>query len=101
MSGLGFLIVIVAFAFLWFVLVRPQKKRQVAQQQMLSELRVGDEVLTAGGMYGRVNRIEDDDVVIVEAAPGLELRIARRAIAAITHDEPAELAPVEAEAPPE
>ncbi|HVS84600.1 MAG TPA: preprotein translocase subunit YajC [Gaiellaceae bacterium] len=77
---------IVAFAFLWFVLVRPQKRRQVAQQQMLSELKVGDEVLTAGGLYGRVTRL-DDDVVGVEAAPGLELRIARRAIAGITREE--------------
>ena len=90
MSGLGFLIVIAAFGFLWFVMVRPQKKRQLAQRQMLSELHVGDEVLTAGGMYGRVTRL-DDDVVTVEAAPGLELRIARRAIAGVTPgDEPVE-----------
>jgi len=96
-SSLGFLIIIVAFALLWFMFVRPQKKRQVAQQQMLGDLRIGDEVLTAGGMYGRVTRL-DDDVVTVEAAPGLELRIARRAIAGVTHDEPA-AEPVEEDPP--
>ena len=100
MSGAGFLIIVVAFAFLWFVLVRPQKKRQVAQQRMLQELHVGDEVLTAGGMYGRVTKL-DDEVVTVEAAPGLELRIARRAIAGVTRDEPAETVEEPAEEPAE
>ena len=92
MSSFGFLILIVAFAFLWLVLVRPQKKRQVAQQQMLADLRVGDEVLTAGGIYGTIVRLEEDTAV-VEIAPGVEIRISRRAVAGVT--------PREAEAAPE
>jgi preprotein translocase subunit YajC len=93
-SSAGFLIIIVAFVFLWVVVMRPQKRRQVEQQRMLADLRLGDEVLTAGGIYGVVNALEDD-VVTVEVAPDLELRIARRAIAGVTRDEPAE--PAEAE----
>lgn len=89
MSAAGFLIIIVAFAFLWLVVVRPQKRRQVEQQRMIADLHVGDEVLTAGGIYGHVTALADD-VVSVELAPQLEVRVARRAIAGVMRDEPAE-----------
>ena len=83
-GGSGFfLLIIVAFGFLWLVLVRPQKKRQVAQQQMLNELKVGDEVLTAGGIYGEITRLGDDEDVYVRIAPELEVRVARRAIGGV------------------
>ena len=83
-----FLIIIVAFLLLWLIVVRPQRKRQTKQQQMLSDLRVGDEVLTAGGIYGTVSRL-DEDQVTVEIAPNTQVRVARRAIAGITReDEP-------------
>jgi preprotein translocase subunit YajC len=77
-----FLLIIIAFAFLWFVLIRPQKKRQVQAQRMLADLAVGDEVVTAGGIYGEITHIEDDDVM-VRIAPGLEVRVARRAIGGV------------------
>jgi preprotein translocase subunit YajC len=82
MSGPGFLLIIVAFAFLYFVLVRPQKKRQLQAREMLSNLTVGVEVVTAGGIYGRVTELHDDDVM-VEIAPQLSVRVARRAIASV------------------
>ena len=90
-GGSGFfLIIIVAFAVLWLVVVRPQRRRQTQQQQLMSDLRVGDEVLTAGGIYGTVSGI-DEDQVTVEIAPKTEVRVARRAIAGVTHeDEPGE-----------
>ena len=82
-GGSGFfLLIIVAFGFLWLVLVRPQKKRQVAQQQMLNRLQPGDQVVTAGGIYGEIRRIEGDDV-IVRIAPDLDVKVARRAIGAV------------------
>jgi preprotein translocase subunit YajC len=98
LGSFGFLIVIIAFAFLWFVLIRPQKKRQLQQQRMLSDLSVGDEIVTAGGLYGEVREVHDDEV-LVRIAPELDVRVARRAVAGIvTPDEPAELeAPAEPE----
>jgi preprotein translocase YajC subunit len=54
LGGFGFFIVIIAFVFLWFVLIRPQKKRQLQQQRMLNDLAVGDEIVTAGGLLGEV-----------------------------------------------
>jgi preprotein translocase subunit YajC len=93
MNGAGFLLIIVAFVFLYFVLVRPQRRRQVATQQMLSALKEGDEVVTAGGIYGRVTELLSDDDVMVEIAPELRVRVARRAIGGVVppaEEEPAE-----------
>ena len=78
-----FLLIILAFVVLYLVVVRPQKRRQVQQKQLLEELKVGDEVLTAGGIYGTIRRLEDERVT-VEIAPQLEVTVARRAIAGVT-----------------
>ena len=86
MGGTGFLLIIVAFAFLYFVLVRPQKRRQVEQARLLGNLEVGDEVVTAGGIYGQITQIDGDDLM-VEIAPQLEVRVARRAIGAVVKRE--------------
>ena len=78
----SFLIIIVAFAFLWFVLIRPQKRRQMEAARLMNTLNVGDEVLTAGGIYGEVTELEDD-AVMVRIAPELEVKVARKAIGAV------------------
>jgi preprotein translocase subunit YajC len=78
----GFLILIVAFAALWFVLIRPQKRRQVEAARMMNTLNVGDEVLTAGGIYGEVTELHDD-AVMVRIAPEIEVRLARKAIGSV------------------
>ncbi len=83
-SGPGFLFIILIGGLLIYLLfVRPQKRRQTQQKQMVSELRVGDEVLTAGGIYGTISQV-DEDQVTVEIAPEIEVRVARRAIAGVT-----------------
>jgi preprotein translocase subunit YajC len=82
-GGGFFLLIIVAFVFLWFLLIRPQKRRQTHQQQMLNELKEGDEVVTAGGIYGEITRVEEDGDVIVRIAPQLEVKVARRAIGGV------------------
>ena len=58
-SGI-FFILIIGFLLLYLLVVRPQKRRQAQQQQLVNELRVGDEVLTAGGIYGTISQIDDD-----------------------------------------
>jgi preprotein translocase subunit YajC len=98
-GGSGFfLLIIAAFAFLWLVLVRPQKKRQLAQQRMLDEVKVGDEVVTAGGIYGEITADVGEDVM-VRIAPNLEVRVARRAIGGVIQPEEPEPEP-EPESPP-
>lgn len=103
-----FIILAVGFLLIYLLFMRPQKRKQMRQQQQLDELRVGDEVLTAGGIYGTISRL-DEDLVTVEIAPDTEVRVARRAIAGVTPepeeeepepDEPAELEePAESEEP--
>jgi preprotein translocase subunit YajC len=87
LSGFGFILIIVAFFFLYFVLVRPQKRRQLEQQRMLSDLKVGDEVVTAGGIYGEITGIEEDDELRVRIAPELEVKVARRAVGGVVSRE--------------
>jgi preprotein translocase subunit YajC len=82
MSGPGFLLIVVAFAFLYFVLIRPQKKRQLQSRQMLDTIKVGDEVVTAAGIYGRVAELLDGDIM-VDIAPQVRVKVARRAIGAV------------------
>ena len=81
MSGFGFLLIILAFFFLWLVLVRPQKRRQNVQQLMLDDLRVGDEVITAGGLHAEITEL-GEDVLRVRIAPTVEVELDRRAVAA-------------------
>jgi preprotein translocase subunit YajC len=85
-SGGGFFfIIIIAFLLLWLIVVRPQRKRQNQQRALVNELQVGDEVLTAGGIYGTISRLDGDEVT-VEIAPRTEVRVARRAIAGVIQE---------------
>jgi preprotein translocase subunit YajC len=79
----GFFILIILVLFLvWLLLVRPQRRRRLAHEAMIDELRIGDEVLTAGGFFAIVRAITDDEVT-VELSPGNEARLSKRAIAAV------------------
>ena len=81
---MGQLIVIVAMlALIWLLLIRPARRRQVAQQELLESVEVGDEIITAGGLYGHVRELRGDDELLVEVAPDIRLRLARRAVAAV------------------
>ena len=83
---MGYLIVIIAlFAALWLFLIRPQRRRQVEQARMQDALAEGDEILTAGGVYGAVRAIEEE-VVQVEIAPGTIIRLDRRAVATVVQE---------------
>ena len=85
---MGQLIIIVAmFALLWLLLIRPQRSRLQEQRRLHAEVDVGDEILTAGGLYGHVRELGEEDDLVVEIAPGTEVRMARRAVAAIVPPE--------------
>jgi preprotein translocase subunit YajC len=92
----GLTIILVAlFALMWLLLIRPQRRRTSAQLEMQNSLRVGDEIITAGGIHGRITAIEGE-IVFVEIAPGTTVRLDRRAIAAVERaDEPEELEPID------
>jgi len=79
-------VIVALFALLWFFILRPQRRRQAEQLQMQDTLHVGDEVITAGGIRGQVRQL-DDEVLEVEIAPDVVVRLDRRAVAAVVPDE--------------
>lgn len=70
---------ILMVAVFYMLLVRPQRRQVMAHRQLMASLNVGDEVMTMGGIFGRIQRLEDE-VVDLEVAPGTSLRVARSAI---------------------
>jgi preprotein translocase subunit YajC len=99
----GFLIfILLLFAAMWLLIVLPQRRRQAAHKNLIEALKPGDEVLTAGGLYGDVTEVGEDEVAL-EIAPGVEVRVAARAIATVIPPDAYEEEEDEAEAgvPPE
>ncbi|HEX9599089.1 MAG TPA: preprotein translocase subunit YajC [Gaiellaceae bacterium] len=95
----AYIFILALLALMWFMLIRPQRRRQQQAQQMLERIGVGKEVVTAGGLYGRVTAVDGDEVRL-EIADGVEVRIARRAVAGVVgeDEEPEEAPPEEAPA---
>jgi preprotein translocase subunit YajC len=79
-------VIIAVFALLWLFILRPQRRRQTEQLQMQDTLHVGDEIITAGGIRGEVREL-DDEVLQVEIAPEVVVRLDRRAVAAVVPEE--------------
>jgi preprotein translocase subunit YajC len=82
----AYIFILVLLALMWFLLIRPQRRRQAEAQRMLSSIAVGKEIVTAGGLYGTVTGVEDDEVH-VRIADGVEVRVAKRAIAAVVSED--------------
>lgn len=70
------------FAVFYFIMIRPQKKREKEIQEMRSRLDVGDEIITSGGIIGRVVSIKEDTILIETGSDRSKIRIARWAIQA-------------------
>jgi preprotein translocase subunit YajC len=82
----SYIFILVLLAVFWFMLIRPQRRRQLESQKLVNSLAVGKEVVTAGGLYGTIKALDDDEVR-VEIADGVEVRIAKRAIAGVLSEE--------------
>jgi preprotein translocase subunit YajC len=78
----GYIFIIAILILMWFLLIRPQRRRQLDSQRLLDSLTVGQEIVTAGGLYGTITALEDDEAR-VEIAEGVEVRVAKRAIAGV------------------
>ena len=74
---LPFAVVILVF---YFMLIRPENKRKKSMQKMLSELKVGDEITTRGGVVGKITHIKDDRITITTGKDGASVEIMRWAI---------------------
>ena len=74
---LAFLFIVLAL--MWVLLIVPRQREARRQRAVMATLAVGDEVVSAGGIHGRVVDL-DDEIVLVEVAPGVNLKISRQAI---------------------
>ncbi|MEL6522652.1 MAG: preprotein translocase subunit YajC [Pseudomonadota bacterium] len=83
-AGLGSLIpLILIFAIMYFLLIRPQQKKMKEHQAMVEALRRGDQVVTQGGLIGKVSKVKEDNEVEVEVAEGVKVRVVRSTIAQV------------------
>jgi len=76
---IGFLPIILMFVLLYFLMIRPQMKRAKEQKAMIEALQKGDEVVTAGGVVGRITKL-GEQYVTVEIAPNIEIVVQRSAV---------------------
>ncbi|MBQ2815856.1 MAG: preprotein translocase subunit YajC [Clostridia bacterium] len=77
----GSLIMIVGFvALMYFMLIRPQKKQQKKEKQMRENLQIGDEIITIGGIYGRVVSLKEDSLVIESSGDRSKIQVQRSAV---------------------
>jgi preprotein translocase subunit YajC len=77
---MAFLPMIAIFVVFYFLLIRPQQKRAKEQKAMLGALQKGDEVVTAGGIVGKIGKLTDQYATL-EVAPGVEMTVQRQSVA--------------------
>ena len=69
---------------MYFVMILPQQKRQKKWQQMLSNIKPGDKVTTAGGIRGTILSLKDDTIIVKVAPDGIKMEVAKNAISSVT-----------------
>ena len=75
-----FLPLILIFAIMYFLLIRPQQKKVKQHRAMVEALRRGDQVLTQGGIIGKVTHVGEDGIVQIEIADGVKVKVIRSTI---------------------
>ncbi len=78
----GFIPIILMFVIFYFLLIRPQQKRQKEHRNMVSNLKKGDRVITSGGLYGRITGI-DDTTLTLEIADKVRVKVGRSNVSAM------------------
>ena len=78
-----FIPLILIFAIMYFLLIRPQQKKVKQHQAMVTALRRGDQVVTQGGLIGKVVKVNEDNELEVELAEGVKVRVVQSTIAQV------------------
>ncbi len=82
-SGMGFetfIPLILMIAIFYFLLIRPQQKKEKERVKMISSIQPGDKILTASGIYGTVSALKDENTILLKIAKGVEVEITRSSI---------------------
>jgi preprotein translocase subunit YajC len=84
------IVLLLMFAIMYFIVIMPQQRQRKKMQAMLAELKAGDKIVTSGGIYGTINGIDGDSVILkISSEPQVKIRIARAAIAQVEASEDA------------
>jgi preprotein translocase subunit YajC len=78
-----FIPLILIFAIMYFLLIRPQQKKVKEHQNMVASLRRGDQVVTQGGLIGKVTKVKEENEIEVEVADGVKVRVLQNTIAQV------------------
>lgn len=90
---IGFVPIILIFAIMYFLMIRPQQKKMKEHKAMIEALRRGDQIITQGGIVGKIFKVRDDGEIEVEIAPEVRVRVVKSTVAqVINKTEPAEAA---------
>ena len=79
----SFVPLILIFAIMYFLLIRPQQKKVKEHKAMVEALRRGDQVITQGGIIGKVSKVKEDGELEVEIAEGVKVRVIRATVAQV------------------
>ncbi|MAX72588.1 preprotein translocase subunit YajC [Alterinioella nitratireducens] len=86
MEAIGSFIPLIAIiAIMYFLMIRPQMQQRKAHEAMVQALRRGDEIVTAGGLFGKVTKVKDEHEVEVQLAEGVKVRVVRSTIARVVN----------------
>ena len=88
-SAVSLLLPLLMIAVVYFLMIRPQQRKQKTWNEMLATLKAGDKVTTTGGIRGTILSLKDDTLVLRVAPDGLKLEVVKSAIAAVTTQEDA------------
>jgi len=82
----GIIMLVIMFAIFYFLLIRPQQKRAKQHKDLIEALKIGDQVVTAGGIHGKVSALQDT-VVTLEVATGVKIKVNRSSVAGTKQDQ--------------
>ncbi len=77
---------VIIFGVFWFLFIRPQKKQRQEREDMLDKLKVGDKIVTIGGIKGRITEIGEDNDLRIEIASEVEIHVSKNAIGNIENN---------------
>jgi preprotein translocase subunit YajC len=81
--GMSFLPLLLIFGVFYVLLIRPQQKKLDEQSKMIKALKRGDRIVTAGGIHGKITKLDGDDNLMVEIADGVQVKVVRNTVSAL------------------
>ena len=80
MGSTGFLILVAMLAVMWLLMIRPEKKKQKKVEEMRNALSVGDEIITIGGIMGRIVHVTDEDITLETGEDRVRIQLKKWAV---------------------